>query len=130
MQLGDKLTGYYLKFAVLFCWFFSLMVGLTTFESQNPVEIVLKGVVVGIGGWCGWGILRRRRQVILFTVGLCFYALFGSFVWLYYSLLIPYYYGQNMEIGLYEYLAFIYIFCAGTVIKLLLGKNAKQYFIK
>jgi len=105
------------------------MVGLTTLQSQNPVEIVLKGFVVGIGAWCGWGILKRRRQVILFTVGLCFYALFGSMVWLYYSLLIPYFYGQDLELGIYEYLAFVYIFCAGGIIKLLLGKNIKQYLI-
>ena len=105
------------------------MVGLTALQSQNTVEIVLKGVVVGIGAWCGWGILNRRPQVILFTIGLCFYALFGSLVWLYYSTFLPIYYGQDIELSLYDHLAFVYIVCAGAVIKLLLGNNAKRYFI-
>ena len=105
------------------------MVGLTVLQSQNSVEIVLKGVVVGIGAWCGWGILNRRSQAILLTVGLCFYALFGSLVWLYYSTFLPIFYGQDLEFGLYDYLAFVYIVCAGAILKFLSSKNAKRYFI-
>lgn len=129
MQWADKLLIYYLRFAVLFCWFFSVMVGLTTLQSQNTVEIILKGVVVGVGAWCGWGVLNRRRQVILFTIGLCFYALFGSLVWLYYSIFLPMFYEQDVELGFYDYLAFVYIICAGLIIKLMLSKNTKRYFI-
>ena len=119
---------YYFRFVVLFCWFFSVMVGLTTLQSQNKVEIILKGVVVGIGAWCGWGVLKRKRQVILFTIGLCFYALFGSLVWLYYSTLLPKFYGQEIDLGLYDYLAVVYIICAGLVLKLLTSENTRRYF--
>lgn len=129
MQRVDKITVYSLRLTVLFCWFFSSMVGLTALQSQHTLEIVLKGVVVGIGAWCGWGILNRRSQVILFTIGLCFYALFGSLVWLYYSTLLPTVYGQDIELSLYDYLAFVYIVCAGAIIKFLFSKNARRYFI-
>ncbi len=126
----DRITVYSLRLTVLFCWFFSIMVGLTALQSHNTVEIVLKGAVVGVGAWCGWGILNRRSQVILYTVGLCFYALFGSLVWLYHSTFLPIFYGQVLEFGLYDYLAFIYIICASLVIKFLLSKKAKRYLIK
>ena len=129
LQLPAKTPMYFLRFAAMFCWFFSVMVGLTTLQSQNTIEIILKGIVVGVGAWCGWGLLNRRSQAILFTLGLCFYALFGSLVWLYYSLLIPYIYEKSIVFGVYEYLAFIYIFCAGVIIKVLLNKNVKRHFI-
>jgi hypothetical protein len=129
LRLAAKISVYFLRFAAMFCWFFSVMVGLTTLQSQNTIEIILKGIVVGVGAWCGWGLLNRRSQAILYALGLCFYALFGSLVWIYYSLLIPYIYEQNIAFGVYEYLAFIYIFCAGVIIKFLLGKNVKRYFV-
>ncbi|MCI0507450.1 MAG: hypothetical protein L0Z73_15255, partial [Gammaproteobacteria bacterium] len=78
MELTNRKRVYLAIFATVFCWFFSLMVGLTGLQSQSFADMVLKGVVLGIGGWCGWGLLKRRRQVILFTIGLCFYAIFGS----------------------------------------------------
>ena len=128
MQLKGKTHVWLLLFSVIFCWFFSVMVGLTTLQSQNPVELILKGIVVGIGGWCGWGMLKHRRQVILFTVGLCFYAIFGSLVWLYYSSLLPLVYGEQPELGYYDYLAALYIVGGGIVVWFLLHRDTKQFF--
>lgn len=128
MQLKGKKHVWLLLFSVLFCWFFSVMVGLTTLQSQNPTEIVLKGIVVGIGGWCGWGMLMHRHQVVLFTIGLCFYAIFGSMVWLYYSSLLPLIYGQGLELGYYDYLAVVYIICGAIVVWFLLHRDTKHFF--
>ncbi|WP_455221437.1 hypothetical protein [Kaarinaea lacus] len=128
MLLTHKKYLFYLLFSAIFCWFFSVMVGLTTLQSQNPIEIFLKGIVVGIGGWCGWGIIRRRRQVVLFAVGLCFYAIFGSLVWLYHSILLPLMYGQETRLGLYDYLAIIYIIGGAIVVWFLLHRDNRRFF--
>ena len=117
-------------FAVMFCWFFSVMVGLTTLQSQSPLEILLKGIVVGIGGWCGWGMLKRKLQVILFTIGLCFYAIFGSLVWLYYSSLLPLVYGQKLSHGFYDFLAVLYIIGGCIVVWFLLHRDTRRSFNK
>jgi len=104
------------------------MVGLTTFQSENPIEILLKGIIVGIGGWCGWGILRRKRQAILLSVGLCFYAIFGSLVWLYHSIFLPLAYGYETETGLYDYLAILYVLGGAVVAWFLLHRDNRRFF--
>lgn len=128
MQLTGKKYLCLLMFSVAFCWFFSLMVGVTSWQSQNATEIFLKGIVVGIGGWCGWGLLKHRQQVILFAIGLCFYAVFGSLVWLYYSTLLPLVYGQELNPGFYDYLAVLYIVCGSIVVWFLLQRDTRRYF--
>ena len=130
MSDNDQWIIYGLRFSILFCWFFSFMVAITTLGSQNISEILLKGVVVGVGAWCGWGILKRRRHVILFSIGLCFYALFGSAVWLYYSTIIPLMYGQQIVIGWYDGLAMFYIVCGAIIIKLLTNESVKRKFTR
>lgn len=102
------------------------MVGRTTLHAQSRVELILKGVIVGVGVWCGLGLLRRKRHVMWFAVGLCFYAIYGSLVWLHYALLLPLVYGQNYSIGWYEYLSFIYLLCGSVVIWFLLRKDSRE----
>ena len=102
------------------------MVGRTTLQAQSQVEVVLKGVIVGIAIWCGLGLLKRKRHVMWFAIGLCFYAIYGSLVWLYYALLMPLVYGQNYSFGLYEYLSFIYLVCGTIIIWFLLRKESRE----
>jgi hypothetical protein len=104
------------------------MVGLTGLKSQSVADMVLKGVVLGVGGWCGWGLLKRRRQVILFAIGLCFYAIFGSVSWLYSSTLTPLFYGQETSFGWYDFLAVLYIVAGGIVAWFLLRRDTRQWF--
>ena len=125
-MLSDKTFTYLLKFSVVFCWIFALMVGRTTLQAQSQVEVVLKGVIVGIAIWCGLGLLKRKRHVMWFAIGLCFYAIYGSLVWLYYALLMPLVYGQNYSFGLYEYLSFIYLVCGTIIIWFLLRKESRE----
>jgi len=126
--LTHKKLVYLWLFSAIFCWFFAIMVGLTTFQSENPIEILLKGIIVGIGGWCGWGILRRKRQAILLSVGLCFYAIFGSLVWLYHSIFLPLAYGYETETGLYDYLAILYVLGGAVVAWFLLHRDNRRFF--
>ncbi len=128
MELTNRKRVYLAIFATVFCWFFSLMVGLTGLQSQSFADMVLKGVVLGIGGWCGWGLLKRRRQVILFTIGLCFYAIFGSVAWLYTSTATPLFYGQETSFGWYDFLAVLYIVAGGIVVWFLLRRDTRQWF--
>ena len=114
-----------LGFSVLFCWFFSVMVGYTSLDSNDVIEIVLKGVVVGVGVWCGLGLLKRKGQVLWFAVALCLYAIYGSLAWLYNSLLLPIIYGQEFVVGPYEYLGFLYVVSGSFVVWFLLNERTR-----
>jgi len=127
LQLTARNRVYLLAFAALFCWFFSAMVGVTSLQSQNLQDLLLRAIVVGLGGWCGWGLLKGKRQVILFTIGLCCYAVFGSLFWLYSSTLMPLYFGHEVKFGLYDCLAFFYIIGGGIVVWFLLHRDTRQW---
>jgi len=127
MRLSPRFINVLLGFSTIFCWFFALMLARTTLQSQSNVEIVLKGVLVGMGIWCGLGLLKRRSQVLWFAIALCIYAIYGSLVWLYYSLLLPAIYSQPLTFGLYEYLSFLYIVGGSIVIWFLLCKQTRDY---
>jgi hypothetical protein len=126
-MLPAKKFNLMLSFSILFCWFFSVMVGYTSLDSNDVKEIVLKGVVVGVGFWCGMGLLKRKGQVLWFTVSLCLYAIYGSLAWLYDSLLVPLMYGREIIIGPYEYLGFLYIVSGSLVIWFLLNERTRLY---
>ncbi|MGD8567496.1 MAG: hypothetical protein PVJ39_05390 [Gammaproteobacteria bacterium] len=125
MMLNDKIFTCLLIFSVVFCWFFALMVMRTTLHAQSQVEMVMKGVIVGIGIWSGLGLLQRKQHVMWFAIGLCFYAIYGSLVWLYYTLVLPLYYGQDYSVGLYGILSFVYIISGSIIIWFLLQKESR-----
>ena len=114
-------------FSVLFCWFFSVMVGYTSLESGNPVEIVMKGIIAGLGIWCGFGLLKKKGQVLWFAVALCLYAICGSLLWLYKAVFLPLYHSEPVSYGLYEFLGIVYIVCGTIVIWFLLHKRTRDY---
>lgn len=103
------------------------MVAYSSAGSNDPVEVLLKGVIVGIGLWSGAGLLKRRGQVFWFVISLCIYAVCGSLIWLYRALFLPLIYGQHVSLGLYEYLGVFYI-CGGVlIIWFLLLKQTRSY---
>ncbi|MGD8639290.1 MAG: hypothetical protein PVG89_01605 [Gammaproteobacteria bacterium] len=125
-MLTNKTFYYLLRFSAIFCWFFALMIARTTLQAQSQTQVVLKGMIVGIGIWSGLALLQRKRHVMYFVLGLCFYAIYGSLVWLYTNLVLPLYYGQNYSIELYEVLSFIYIGCGSVIIWFLLQRESRD----
>jgi hypothetical protein len=116
-----------LVFSVLFCWFFSVMVAYTSLNSGSTVEIVLKGIIGGLGVWCGIGLLKRNGQVLWFAVALCLYAICGSLLWLYDTVFMPLYHGLPVTYGHYEILAALYIVCGSIVIWFLLHERTRHF---
>jgi len=106
------------------------MVAYTALQSENHFESVLKGVISGLGIWCGLGLLKRKGQVLWFTVGLCLYAIYGSMVWLYQGVLLPLLYGKSVSYGFYDFLGIFYIVVGSLVIWFLLHERTRRYFEK
>jgi len=125
--LGVKKINYLLLLSVLFCWFFSIMVSYTALRSAGQLEIILKAVITGLGIWCGFGLLKRKGQVLWFAVALCLYAVLGSLFWLYSSVFVPILAGQSVDYGLYDFLGVLYILWGSLVIWFLLHERTRQY---
>lgn len=125
--MGVKKINYLLLLSVLFCWFFSIMVSYTALRSAGQLEIILKAVITGLGIWCGFGLLKRKGQVLWFAVALCLYAVLGSLFWLYSSVFVPILAGQSVDYGLYDFLGVLYILWGSLVIWFLLHERTRQY---
>lgn len=125
--MGVKKINYLLLLSVLFCWFFSIMISYTALRSAGQLEIILKAVITGLGIWCGFGLLKRKGQVLWFAVALCLYAVLGSLFWLYSSVFVPILAGQSVDYGLYDFLGVLYILWGSLVIWFLLHERTRQY---
>lgn len=125
--LKVKKTNYLLLGSVLFCWFFSVMISYTSLGSPDKMEVFLKAVITGLGIWCGFGLLKRKGQVLWFAVALCLYAILGSLFWLYKSVIVPYLAGQAINYGVYDFLGVLYVLWGSLVIWFLLHERTRQY---
>ena len=125
--VSNKKHNSFLLFSVLFCWFFSIMISYTAVGSSDTLAVVLKAIITGIGLWCGFGLLKRRPEVLWFAVALCLYAVCGSFFWLYESLLQPYINGQHISFSFYDLLGILYVVCGSIVIWFLLHERTRRY---
>lgn len=126
-MLPGKKINKLLGFSVLFCWFFSVMVAYTSLESGDPVQIVLKGMIAGLGIWCGAGLLKKNSQVLWFAVGLCLYAVCGSLLWLARTVFLPLYHGEQVVYTFYDFLGLVYIVCGSFVLWFLLHERTRAY---
>lgn len=119
-----------LLFSVFFCWFFSVMISYTALDSPVSAAVILKAIITGLGIWCGFGILRRKKEVLWFAVAICLYAVSGSLLWLHGTVLLPLINGDDISFGVYDLLAIGYIFGGAIVIWFLLHERTRTYFEK
>lgn len=106
------------------------MITFTALGSSDKFEVLLKAVITGFGLWCGWGLLKRKPQVLWFAVALCLYAVCGSLFWLYESVVLPLLYDQPVLYGFYDLLGVFYIICGSIVIWFLLHERTRRYLEK
>ena len=104
------------------------MISYTALSSPISFSVIVKAIITGLGVWCGFGLLKRKKQVLWFAVALCLYAVCGSLLWLYESLALPLINGLQVVVGGYDILALTYIACGSIVIWFLLHERTRHYF--